>query len=164
MRHGIGYHRAPSHGLPPAARNMNAKLDRKSSHQRHPSTVLPGCPRASLEDVNISHKSLPSLPAQRQICTHLDKASTVRLLPAATVYLPASPASGAHLVRPQSECCERPDGERWGQEALDSKLSDAGSAVGLVRRRSERVLLVSPCLVASSDCVVACCVILYCTW
>ena len=76
MRHGIGYHRAPSHGLPPAARNMNAKLDRKSSGQRHPSTVLPGCPRASLEDVNISHKSLPSLPAQRQICTHLDKAST----------------------------------------------------------------------------------------
>eukprot|EP00439_Symbiodinium_sp_Y106_P084500 s254_g25.t2 len=29
--------------------------------------------RRLLVDVNISHKSLPSLPAQRQICTHLDK-------------------------------------------------------------------------------------------
>ncbi|CAE7652223.1 IQUB, partial [Symbiodinium pilosum] len=29
--------------------------------------------RRLLVDVNISHKSLPSVPAQRQICTHLDK-------------------------------------------------------------------------------------------
>ncbi|CAE7567469.1 IQUB [Symbiodinium sp. CCMP2456] len=32
--------------------------------------------RRLLVDVNISHKSLPSLPAQRQICTHLDKVHT----------------------------------------------------------------------------------------
>ena len=59
----------PSRYVAPPAWNMNARLGKSTELGWRVCDA-----HATLEDVNISHKSLPSLPAQRQICTHLDKA------------------------------------------------------------------------------------------